>query len=62
MAQQKIKIRLKHKKGALHIGGGRLFLAGEEYTVSTEERDALLKTYKNDLEEVKEQANADGGK
>ncbi|WP_050184166.1 hypothetical protein [Domibacillus robiginosus] len=45
------KVQYKHKKGALHIGGGRFFYAAEPVEVSGEEIDQLLGTYE-DLEEV----------
>ncbi|WP_309087192.1 hypothetical protein [Domibacillus sp.] len=45
------KVQYKHKKGALHIGGGRFFYAAEPVEVSDEEIDQLLETYE-DLEEV----------
>jgi len=48
------KIQYKHKKGALHIGGGRFFYANEPIEVSAKERDELLSKYE-DLEEVKPQ-------
>ncbi|EID42863.1 hypothetical protein [Parageobacillus thermoglucosidasius] len=48
------KIQYKHKKGALHIGGGRFFYANEPVEVSAKERDELLSKYE-DLEEVKPQ-------
>jgi hypothetical protein len=48
------KIQYKHKKGALHIGGGRFFYANEPVEVSAKERDELLSRYE-DLEEVKPQ-------
>ncbi|ANB56407.1 hypothetical protein GFC29_3122 [Anoxybacillus sp. B7M1] len=48
------KIQYKHKKGALHIGGGRFFYANEPVEVSAKERDELLSKYE-DLEEVKTQ-------
>jgi hypothetical protein len=46
------KIRYKHKKGALHIGGGRFFYAGQVYNVSDKEWKEL-EGYE-DLELVKE--------
>ncbi len=46
-------IQLKHETGALHIGGGRFFYAGEPQKVNAKERDTLLEAYE-DLEEVAE--------
>lgn len=46
-------VQLKHETGALHIGGGRFFYAGEPQKVTTKEKDELVAAYK-DLEEVKE--------
>lgn len=47
------KIQYKAKDGILHIGGGRFFNAQEPVEVTDQERDDLLKAYK-DLEEVSE--------
>jgi hypothetical protein len=49
------KIQLKHKEGALHIGGGRFFYANEPVEVTEAEKDKLLLAYE-DLEEVVEEA------
>jgi len=55
------KIQYKHKKGALHIGGGRFFYANEPIEVSAKERDELLSKYE-DLEEVKPQKESNSSK
>jgi hypothetical protein len=55
------KIQYKHKKGALHIGGGRFFYANEPVEVSAKERDELLSKYE-DLEEVKPQKESSSSK
>lgn len=55
------KIQYKHKKGALHIGGGRFFYANEPVEVSAKERDDLLSKYE-DLEEVKPQKESSSSK
>jgi hypothetical protein len=49
----KVKVQFKHKKGVLHIGGGRFFYPGEPVEVTAAERDQLLDTYPDDLVEVK---------
>lgn len=46
------KLQYKSKTGALHIGGGRFFYAGEPVEVSAKEKDELLNNHE-DLEEVK---------
>lgn len=46
-------VQLKHETGALHIGEGRFFYAGEPQKVNAKERDALIEAYE-DLEEVAE--------
>ncbi|KMZ42516.1 MULTISPECIES: Rho termination factor N-terminal domain-containing protein [Bacillales] len=45
-------VKYKHATGALHIGGGRFFYAGETYPVSEEEWENLQ--WFEDLEEVQE--------
>lgn len=55
-----MKIKLKHEKGALHIGGGRFFYAGQGYDVSEEEAKKLTETY-DDLEIVEEKKSGRGG-
>ncbi|MED4581871.1 Rho termination factor N-terminal domain-containing protein [Brevibacillus choshinensis] len=45
-----MKVKYKHATGALHIGGGRFFYAGETYTVTDEEWEQLQ--WYEDLEET----------
>lgn len=54
------KVKYKHEKGALHIGGGRFFYAGEAYEVSDEEAKALTEAF-DDLEIVEEKKSGRGG-
>jgi hypothetical protein len=54
------KIKYKHEKGALHIGGGRFFHAGEIYEVTDEDAKLLTETY-GDLEIVEEKKAGRGG-
>lgn len=54
----KVKVQFKHKKGVLHIGGGRFFHPGELVDVTASERDELLEAYPADLEEVKGKTKA----
>ncbi|USG63989.1 hypothetical protein NDK47_17725 [Brevibacillus ruminantium] len=53
-------IKYKHEKGALHIGGGRFFYAGETYEVPEEEAKQLTTAY-DDLETVEEKKAGRGG-
>jgi hypothetical protein len=48
------KLQYKHEKGALHIGGGRIFFPGQPLPVSEEEKEELLARFSDDLEEVEE--------
>ncbi|MCM3144365.1 hypothetical protein [Brevibacillus sp. MER 51] len=54
------KIKYKHEKGALHIGGGRFFHAGETYEVSDKEAKELTTAYE-DLEIVEDKKSGRGG-
>lgn len=52
------KLQLKHEKGALHLGGGRIFFPGQPLLVSEEAKNELLARFPDDLEEtVEEKAN-----
>lgn len=48
------KVQYKKNQGALHIGGGRFFYAGEPVVVEKEEADDLISKHK-DLELVEEE-------
>lgn len=37
------KVKYKHEKGALHVGGGRFFYAQKTYEISEEEWETLKK-------------------
>lgn len=54
------KVKYKHEKGALHVGGGRFFYAGEAYEVSDEEAKVLTEAY-GDLEIIEEKKSGRGG-
>jgi hypothetical protein len=45
------KLHFKHEKGALHIGGGRIFFPGQPLDVTEEEKEELLARFPDDLEE-----------
>ncbi|MED4749943.1 Rho termination factor N-terminal domain-containing protein [Brevibacillus choshinensis] len=47
-----VKVKYKHETGALHIGSGRFFYAGETYSVSNDEWEHLQ--WHEDLVEVEE--------
>ena len=55
-----MKIKYNQETGALHIGGGRFFYAGENYEVTDEEAKYLTETYA-DLEIVEEKKAGRGG-
>lgn len=46
------KLQYKHEKGALHIGGGRIFFPGQPLYVTEEAKNALLSRFPDELEEV----------
>lgn len=54
------KVKYKHEKGALHVGGGRFFYAGKTYEVADEEAKQLTEAY-DDLEIVEEKKAGRGG-
>lgn len=54
------KIKYKQASGALHIGGGRFFHAGETYEVTDEEAKRLTETY-GDLEITEDKKAGRGG-
>lgn len=49
------KLQYKHGKGALHIGGGRIFFPGQPLDVTEEEKEELLARFLDDLEVVTEE-------
>lgn len=49
------KLQYKHEKGALHIGGGRIFFPETPLEVTEEEKNALLSHFPGELEEVGEE-------
>ncbi|MED1954915.1 hypothetical protein [Brevibacillus centrosporus] len=55
-----MKIKYKHEIGALHIGGGRFFYAGETYDLPEDEAKELTEEY-DDLEIVEEKKVGRGG-
>lgn len=52
---EKVKYKLKQKKGVLHVGGGRFFYPGESYELSAKD----VKAYGKYFEEIKEEVMND---